>query len=72
MKLPGSLSIAFTMAMAAGSLAPVPAAAQQQPTASSAFSTGFAVPRGLRFDPDGCLSMAESGTGGTHGPANAD
>ena len=70
MKLVGSFSMAFTIAMAAGSLAPSPVAAQQQPTAASVFATGLEAPRGLRFGPDGYLYVAEAGTGGTYGPAS--
>jgi glucose/arabinose dehydrogenase len=70
MKLATFLSMASILATAVGSLAPVPAVAQQQPNASSVFATGLEAPRGLRFGPDGYLYVAEAGTGGTYGPAS--
>jgi hypothetical protein len=66
-----TLSITLIAATALGGLAPLAAVAQQQPTASSVFATGFEAPRGLRFGPDGYLYVAEAGTGGTYGPASA-
>ena len=70
MKLTRVVSTILVLATTAGSLAAVPAIAQQQPNASSVFATGLEAPRGLRFGPDGYLYVAEAGTGGTYGPAS--
>ena|SRR5271166_4696783 len=70
MKLARFLSTVSILATVVGSLAPVLAVAQQQPSASSVFATGLEAPRGLRFGPDGYLYVAEAGTGGAYGPAS--
>jgi hypothetical protein len=70
MKLVRSMSALLTLATAAGLVAPLPSAAQQQPSAAAVFATGLEAPRGLRFGADGYLYVAEAGTGGSYGPAS--
>jgi len=68
MRIARSLSTALVLTAVAGSLAPLPTVAQQQPSPSSVFVSGLQAPRGLRFGPDGYLYVAEAGKGGTYGP----
>jgi hypothetical protein len=65
MKLARSLSTALIIAGAVGSIAPLPALAQQ-PNTFTVYAKGLEGPRGLRFGPDGDLYVAEAGTGGTN------
>jgi hypothetical protein len=70
MKLIESLSTSFLIALALGSLSPVPSVAQQtiEPT-PFIYAKGLEGPRGLRFGPDGYLYVAEAGTGGSNSTA---
>jgi hypothetical protein len=70
MKLIESLSTSFLIALALGSLSPVPSVAQQtiEPT-PFIYAKGLEGPRGLRFGPDGYLYVAEAGSGGSNSTA---
>src|ERR1700679_2853730 len=55
------LSLSAILALAPGAIAPLPVAA----SSGTVLASGLNDPRGLTFDPDGTLYIAEAGTGGT-------